>query len=149
MTTRAPHAQDVIATLHLINDDGLTSQMLTVELIYDPADPFAVSLGFLPGRYAIHWEIACDLLISGIEGGAGDGDVRIATFSLLNGDVTIVTLNPSEGTCADFTFITDDLIKFLLVAEELVPLGGESRIVQAELDSDEWTRPSPGTADHA
>lgn len=120
---------------------------MTVQLTYDPTDPYAVGLLFDPLDLAVDWLVDRELLRQGVERTAGEGDVRIATYSLSCGDVTVVTVSSHQGT-ADFSFTTDDLIEFLVETEDLVPIGCESSIVQAQLEG-ELSRPGFGTRDAA
>lgn len=50
---------------------------LTVELCYDPADPFAVHATFRAPDGSVEWVFARDLLADGLERPVGVGDVRV------------------------------------------------------------------------
>lgn len=56
---------------------------IPVELRYAAADPYAVRLTFhLPGDAPVTWAFGRELLVDGVAGPCGDGDVRIEPVEL-------------------------------------------------------------------
>ncbi|MBC9713604.1 SsgA family sporulation/cell division regulator [Streptomyces sp. TRM66268-LWL] len=94
-------------------------------LSYDRTDPFAVRMSFpapatLEG-VEVSWAFARELLISGIEGPAGEGDVRVRPYGY---DRTVLEFHAPEGT-AVVHVRTGELRRFLKRATALVPAGRE------------------------
>ncbi len=93
---------------------------LALELVYDVADPWAVRL-IVAGR---EWLFARDLLASGCNEPAGDGDVQVRPDT--GGDVSRVVVALSSPTgAAEVAVPRGDVESFLDTAEELVPAGHE------------------------
>ncbi|WP_254552381.1 SsgA family sporulation/cell division regulator [Kitasatospora sp. MMS16-BH015] len=64
-------------TMELATTPGLVHQLRT-DLDYDPADPLVVSLTFhLPGDHPVVWTVARGLLLDGLRGPVGEGDVQV------------------------------------------------------------------------
>jgi hypothetical protein len=93
---------------------------LALELVYDSADPWAVRL-LVAGR---EWLFARDLLASGCNEPAGDGDVQVRPDT--GGDLSrlVVALSSPTGA-AEVAVPRGDVESFLDTAEELVPAGRE------------------------
>lgn len=114
---------------------GTTAQILVeprlvdhpVELRYSTADPFAVTLCFLPGRDAtrgITWRLDREALRSGHAPGALCGDVRVTRLEAL--DLVIVELVPGTIAATVVRFPADEVDQFLAAAYDTVPRGDES-----------------------
>ncbi|MCF7547208.1 SsgA family sporulation/cell division regulator [Pseudonocardia sp. WMMC193] len=137
------HEETLLASHHQlqaansrVKNGGVDSTPMTIGLSYCTAAPYAVELHFLAA--GISWTVARDLLIAGAHDDSGDGDVHVSTHAVSGGDVTILTLSPRTATTAqfaEFSISTHELISFLAATEELVPLGSESELVQADLDA--------------
>lgn len=99
----------------------------SVQLAYDPADPFAVTLTFhLPGDAPVSWVFGRELLLDGVSRPAGDGDVRIEPIpgpDDSGGDVRI-TLRSPEGD-ALLRSPAVPLIAFLGRTDRVLPMGQE------------------------
>ncbi|KDO11015.1 sporulation protein SsgA [Amycolatopsis mediterranei] len=107
-----------------------------VALLYDPADPWAVTL-LIAGH---EWLFARELLATGLSEPAGDGDVVVrpdtgGTFGHL-----LLTLTTPAG-CADVALPRGTVESLLAAAEALVPRGCEG----IDWDS-EWARLANGPA---
>ncbi|MFH8368003.1 SsgA family sporulation/cell division regulator [Streptomyces sp. NPDC018031] len=115
---------------------------IPVELAYDSNDPYAVEITFhLPGDAPVTWAFARELLLDGLSGPAGEGDVHItpAGPGTLGGDLLADPPGRSEGEPAQGVFIrlqvggegalfrsgTAPLIAFLDRTDRLVPFGEE------------------------
>lgn len=101
---------------------------IPVELGYESCDPYAVRLTFhLPGDAPVTWTFARELMVDGVGGPAGDGDVRIAPAEAESqGDVLIRLQVGAEH--ALFRSGAAPLIAFLDRTDRLVPLGQEGAL---------------------
>jgi hypothetical protein len=115
---------------------------IPVELRYAAADPYAVRLTFhLPGDAPVTWAFGRELLVDGVAGPCGDGDVRIEPVELAGspGDM------PGEvhirlqvgGDQALFRAGVAPLVAFLDRTDKLVPLGQERALADFETHLDE------------
>lgn len=96
---------------------------LRVLLGYDAEDPYAVRLAFEDPQLPV-WRFARDLLLAGLHGPAGQGDVRIVPGSAK----ARVVLATDTGRCALF-FHRAELVDFLAATATVVPPGGESAVI--------------------
>ncbi|MFE3328737.1 SsgA family sporulation/cell division regulator [Streptomyces sp. NPDC059176] len=98
---------------------------IPVELLYDTRDPYAVRMTFhLPGDAPATWAFARELLLDGINGPSGDGDVHIAP-SEPDGLAAVHIRLQVGGDRAVFRASTAPLVAFLDRTDKLVPLGQE------------------------
>ncbi|MET8508771.1 SsgA family sporulation/cell division regulator [Streptomyces sp. NPDC004787] len=108
LVASAPRAESVAATLR-----------------YDRADPYAVSMAFPPPAtlegVEVSWAFARELLVEGMEGPAGLGDVRLRPYGY---DRTVVEFHAPEGV-AMVHVRTSELRRFLERSQHLVPRGRE------------------------
>lgn len=58
-------------------DERCGADSLVAALVYDPADPFAVTLAFRTDTQQVTWTFGRDLLIEGLYEPTGDGDMHI------------------------------------------------------------------------
>lgn len=131
MNRRSGCQLDVIAALLRLDETGCDQALISVGLAYDRDDPCAVRISF--SASPVVWLIGRDLLIEGIEGTRGDGDVHLLTISGENGDVTILTLGCGWPDEMSFAFTTADLIMFVALTDDVVPIGAEAALVQNDL----------------
>ncbi|MFI7385291.1 SsgA family sporulation/cell division regulator [Streptomyces sp. NPDC049813] len=117
---------------------------IPVELRYEPGDPYAVRLTFhLPGDAPVTWAFGRELLVDGVNGATGDGDVRISPVACASGGATDEL--PGEvhirlqvgGDHALFRAGVAPLIAFLDRTDKLVPLGQEQALSDYEAELDE------------
>ncbi|MGW0823419.1 SsgA family sporulation/cell division regulator [Streptomyces sp. NPDC002845] len=104
-------------------------------LQYDRRDPFAVRMTFpapatLEG-VEVCWTFARDLLVSGMEGAVGQGDVRVRPY--YGYERLVMEFHAPEGT-AVVHVKSGEVQGFLDRTTELVPLGLEH--LQLDLDHD-------------
>ena len=101
---------------------------IPVELGYESWDPYAVRLTFhLPGDAPVTWTFGRELMVDGVGGPAGDGDVRIEPADTQPpGDVLIRLQVGCEQ--ALFRSSTAPLVAFLDRTDRLVPLGQEGAL---------------------
>jgi hypothetical protein len=98
---------------------------IPVELGYETRDPFAVRMTFhLPGDAPVTWAFGRELLVDGINGPSGDGDVHIAPTG--PEDLSDVSIRLQVGADrALFRSSAPPLVAFLDRTDKLVPLGQE------------------------
>ena len=117
---------------------------IPVELRYEAGDPYAVRLTFhLPGDAPVTWAFGRELLVDGVNGATGDGDVRISPVELaggggsgeMPGEVHIRLQVGSDQ--ALFRAGVAPLIAFLDRTDKLVPLGQEQALADFEAELDE------------
>lgn len=117
LVAAAPRMPSIPATLH-----------------YDRRDPFAIRMTFpapatLEG-VEVCWAFSRELLLAGLEGPEGHGDVRVRPYGF---DRTVLEFHAPEGT-AVVHIRTGEVRRFLQSTSELVPLGLEH--LQLDLDRD-------------
>jgi hypothetical protein len=109
-------------------------------LRYDPSDPFAVRIAFgdvgdengsvdADGG-GIAWLVSRELLLSGLDQPAGDGDVRVWPASAAT-DVLFLHLRAPSGE-ALFELSRATVAAFLRQTESLVPAGSESDLLDLD-----------------
>jgi hypothetical protein len=97
-------------------------------LIYDPLDPFAVTVSF-PGAEPNDWSLARDLLIDGQRYPVGLGDVTVAPA----GDRLVLCLSPDGDPSVVYLDVAV-VKRFLDLSLDLVPRGAEVMNFDRELD---------------
>ncbi|WP_369251220.1 SsgA family sporulation/cell division regulator [Streptomyces sp. R41] len=99
---------------------------MTMRLQYEPSDPYAVraAFGVVGSDETVEWIIGRDLLADGLEGPAGEGDVRVWPAEEQDVSDFYILLNPPDGT-ALFKAPAREIKKFLQETEALVPKGVE------------------------
>ncbi|MFF4250127.1 SsgA family sporulation/cell division regulator [Streptomyces sp. NPDC001663] len=107
---------------------------IPAKLHYDRSDPFAVRMTFpapatLEG-VEVCWTFARDLLLAGLEGPEGHGDVRVRPYGY---DRTVLEFHAPEGTAVVHVH-SKDIRRFLGATSDLVPVGLEH--LQLDLDHD-------------
>jgi hypothetical protein len=128
--------QDMFAVLH-----GQETPLLT-RWSYRSDDPFAVmmSISRPSGRW-IDWLLSRDLLIEGVAGPAGIGDVRLTPFTDDEFDVLEVRIGDDEGF-ASLEFDRDLIERFLEATSDIVPVGAESAMIDVEAEISKITNSS-------
>ncbi|MFG2718701.1 SsgA family sporulation/cell division regulator [Streptomyces sp. NPDC048416] len=98
---------------------------IPVELAYEATDPYAVRMTFhLPGDAPVTWAFGRELLLDGINGPTGDGDVRIEPSD--PDELSDVHIRLQVGADqALFRAGAAPLVAFLDRTDKLVPLGQE------------------------
>jgi hypothetical protein len=98
---------------------------IPVELTYETTDPYAVRMTFhLPGDAPVTWAFGRELLLDGINGPAGDGDVRVEPSAPEELSDVHIRLQVG-GDHALFRAGAAPLVAFLDRTDKLVPLGQE------------------------
>ncbi|HEV7212257.1 MAG TPA: SsgA family sporulation/cell division regulator [Blastococcus sp.] len=125
-------------TLQLVGPQSWTE--VPALLRYDPSDPFAVRIAFgdvgdengsvdADGG-GIAWLVSRELLLSGLDQPAGDGDVRVWPASAAT-DVLFLHLRAPSGE-ALFELSRATVAAFLRQTESLVPAGSESDLLDLD-----------------
>ncbi|GAA2102335.1 SsgA family sporulation/cell division regulator [Kitasatospora saccharophila] len=100
-------------------------------LRYHRADPYAVHLDcHVDLEEPITWLFARELLVDGLEGWAGVGDVTIRR-SAADGDLLAIALS-TPGQTAVLRTPAEPVRGFLELTHRLVPLGSEHRLLDTE-----------------
>ncbi|WP_425831639.1 SsgA family sporulation/cell division regulator [Streptomyces fractus] len=116
---------------------------IPVELRYESTDPYAVRLTFhLPGDAPVTWAFGRELLVDGVNGASGEGDVQVTPVERVGGTVGEM---PGEvhirlqvgADQALFRAGVAPLVAFLDRTDKLVPLGQEETGADFESDLDE------------
>ena len=125
-------------TLQLVGPQSWTE--VPALLCYDAADPFAVRIAFGdvgdgngvvdPGDGGIAWLLSRELLHAGLEGPAGEGDVRLWPAHTAT-DVLFLHLRAPSGE-ALFELSRATVATFLRQSETLVPSGTESSLLDLD-----------------
>lgn len=105
-------------------------------LRYDSNDPWAVRVAFQTGGEGdgiVEWMFARQLLIDGVAGACGEGDVRV--WPALRGAERVVNLAmASPSGAALFKIDRDVFVQFLHQTYLAVPLGAESKVIDLDAE---------------
>jgi sporulation and cell division protein SsgA len=117
--------QTVVVVVPFISGEA-QSEPLEGELVFDPADPYAVAMNLEARSGRVTWTFARELLEQGLYSPSGDGDVQVWPCLSAAGDaVVIIELCSPDGTAllqAPSRTVHDFVIRTL----EVVPAGEES-----------------------
>ncbi|MCX4515319.1 SsgA family sporulation/cell division regulator [Streptomyces sp. NBC_01619] len=99
---------------------------VSMRLRYEPSDPYVVRAAFtaVDSDETVEWIIGRDLLIDGLEGPAGEGDIRIWPADGPDRCDSYILLDPPAGT-ALLKARTHEIKTFLEGTEAVVPRGAE------------------------
>ncbi|MEW2063071.1 SsgA family sporulation/cell division regulator [Streptomyces sp. NPDC007002] len=107
-------------------------ETLPAVLSYDRRNPFAVRMVFpAPATLEdteVSWEFSRELLTTGVDSPAGQGDVRVRPYGFQR---TVLEFHAPEGI-AMVHVRTEELQLFLQRAQELVPVGDEHRYLDLD-----------------
>ena len=118
MTADRVHTQELVAQA----DDLPVRSRWT----YDPTEPFTISVAFQTDEDVwVEWLFARDLLVNGLTGAAGIGDVRLRPRRTSGRTALQLEIESPEGH-ALLEFEREAVQRFLEVTIKLVPLGEES-----------------------
>ncbi|MEU2165057.1 SsgA family sporulation/cell division regulator [Streptomyces chengbuensis] len=109
------------------------SLSMCMRLRYESSDPYAVRVAFTAddSDEAVEWIIGRDLLIDGLEGPVGEGDVRIWPAGERDRGAVYIVLKPPDGA-ALLEATAQDIRGFLHETEALVPRGSESDHIDSD-----------------
>lgn len=131
-------AHDMFALLHQ------SAAPVVTRWTYSADDPFAVTLAIQTrGDQCVDWVLARDLLVAGLTGPAGIGDVRVRPARMDEWDVALVEIRSPDGR-ALLEVDRDLLQQFVDATVEAVPLGGESTLIDMDAEIEKITRSCAG-----
>ena len=114
--------------LEFVDPQG-ESTAIDSDLVFDPADPYAVTMVFRTGVQEVLWTFGRDLLIEGLYEPTGDGDVHVWPCLSSNGTaVVIVELCSPDGELL-VQACSRKVNSFVRQMLESVPEGQESSFV--------------------
>jgi hypothetical protein len=101
---------------------------------YSLSDPFAVTLAVQTprGRW-VEWLLGRDLLLAGLTGIAGDGDVRLCRQEIPGHEVITLEVRSTDGR-AVFTFDRELLGRFIDATTQLVEFGDEAACIDFDAE---------------
>lgn len=114
-----------VAFVELINAEG--SSTVEAKLRYHSGDPYAVTIIFLVGLKEVSWTFGRDLLLDGLRGPAGHGDVRLRPLLDSHGHAVVMIELHSPGGAALVQAPARDLHRFVGRMTTLVGLGSEAK----------------------
>ena len=114
---------------------------------YDPADPFAVTATFRTVQGNVVWTFARDLLVRGLNGPAGVGDVHLWPCVDAEGAATVIIelCSPDGELVAQAR--TRDIYAFLGRALSAVPTGTETDRIDLDQLIDQFLQPTDGSTE--
>lgn len=99
---------------------------------YDAQDPWSVHVVFWDDTgEEVPWEFARDLLVAGLDGMAGDGDVRLRPYTRWGMRRVGLGLRSPDGMAA-MSCPIGPLRQFVAATTNLVPLGAEPGMVDVD-----------------
>ena len=125
MATAAPNADHVSRVLDmriLIEPDGSVPMPCT--MTYSVTDPFAVSATFHSQEGQVTWIFSRELLLAGLHGRSGDGDIRIEPMHRTSRSVLRLELSSPSGR-AIIEGPLDQVRSFADETTDLLPPGYE------------------------
>lgn len=126
-------AHDMFALLHQ------SAAPVVTRWTYSADDPFAVTLVIQTrGDQCVDWVLARDLLVAGLTGPAGIGDVRVRPARMDDWDVALVEIRSPDGR-ALLEVDRDLLQQFVDATVEVVPLGSESTVIDMDAEIEKIT----------
>ena len=112
-------------TVECTDDRGIRHEIDTA-LGYRSSDPFAVAMTFATADGDLVWTFGRDLLIRGVDGPAGDGDVHVSPALSLTGRAMVsIELSSPDGHLV-LHASTADVQDFLARSAAVVAPGTES-----------------------
>ncbi|WP_051706488.1 SsgA family sporulation/cell division regulator [Nocardioides aequoreus] len=95
--TRTAETITELVDLEFVDQQG-EATALQADLVFDPADPFAVTMVFRNSTQEVRWTFGRELLVEGLYEPTGDGDVHVWPCLSSNGTaVVIVELCSPDG----------------------------------------------------
>ncbi|NUR08671.1 MAG: SsgA family sporulation/cell division regulator [Nocardioidaceae bacterium] len=113
--------------------DGPTGGLrIGATLVYDPADPFAVSLVLDGGGTPVRWTFGRELLVRGVLEPAGEGDVVVfPALDVAGRAVVVVELSSPDGILLG-QLLLREVLPFVRAMTDAVPLGAEAGLVDVD-----------------
>jgi hypothetical protein len=124
-----PSRRTPTATIHVVVPfiSGVSyNEVLEGELVFDPADPFAVAMHLDARSGTVVWTFARDLLANGLYEPSGNGDVQIWPCLSSNGEAVIIIELRSPDGAAVLQAPSRAVHGFVARTHNAVPEGEES-----------------------
>jgi Streptomyces sporulation and cell division protein, SsgA len=129
----APHADvDLAVDLRLVVPDA-EAVPLPVDLRYTASDPYAVTVAFRGDDISVEWVFARDLLLDGMLGPCGQGDVHVWPGHRADRELVFVSLSSPDGH-AVLEADRDDVNAFLDRTSDVVAPGDEHLFVDVDAE---------------
>jgi hypothetical protein len=129
----APNADvDLAVDLRLVVPDD-EAVPLPVGLRYTSSDPFAVTVAFRGDDISVEWVFARDLLLDGLLGPCGHGDVHVWPGNRSGRELVFISLSSPDGH-AVLEADRADVTAFLTRASEVVAPGDEHRFIDLDAE---------------
>ncbi len=131
--TRTAETITELVELEFVDPQG-ESTALQADLVFDPADPFAVTMVFRNSTQEVRWTFGRELLVEGLYEPTGDGDVHVWPCLSSNGTaVVIVELCSPDGELLvqAHSRVVNSFVNRMLAA---VPDGQESAFVDFDTE---------------
>ncbi|MBW0117501.1 SsgA family sporulation/cell division regulator [Pseudonocardia abyssalis] len=119
-------SQDMFTVLH-----GQPAPVVT-RWSYDAADPFAVTLAVRTraDRW-VEWLVGRDLVLEGLEGPTGEGDIRMSPQTVQGYDIVEIEIRSTDGRAV--LEVDRDLLRhFVEASAELVAFGDEHGLMDLD-----------------
>ena len=119
-------------TVECTDERGIRHEIETV-LGYRSSDPFAVAMTFVTPEGDLVWTFGRDLLIRGVAGPAGDGDVHVSPAIGLSGRAMVsIELSSPDGHLV-LLARSADVVDFIARTVAVVTPGTESDVFDADM----------------
>ncbi len=128
LTTTVTQARQITSV-----DSGEEREVIS-ELVYDPADPYAVSMLLRSPSGIVGWSFARELLLGGIYEPTGEGAVHVWPCLGSRGEAVVIVELHNDGDSTLLQFPTRQISEFLDATLATVPSGVETEHV----DLDSW-----------
>lgn len=124
-TSRSTAASTVRSTVPFLSGDA-QSELLEGELVFEPTDPYAVTMRLEARSGSVVWTFARELLAEGLYEPVGEGDVQVWPCLSNRGDaVVIIELSSPDGT-AMLQAPSRAVHDFVAASLAAVPVGAET-----------------------
>lgn len=123
--TAAPNANHVTRVIDMrivIEHEGSVPMPCTLH--YTVADPFAVSTTFHSAEGSVTWTFARDLLLAGLHGRTGEGDISIEPMHRSSRSIVRFDLSSPSGR-AVIEAPLDQVEEFARQTQQILPPGSE------------------------
>ncbi len=124
----------VTQALQITSVDAGEERAVVSEFVYDPADPYAVSMLLQSPNGIVGWSFSRELLLGGIYEPTGDGDVHVWPCLGSQGEAVVIVELCNDADSTLLQFPTRQISEFLDATLAAVPTGAETEHV----DLDAW-----------
>jgi hypothetical protein len=118
-------ATTVRSTVPFLSGDA-HSELLEGELVFEPTDPYAVSMNLEARSGTVVWTFARELLAEGLYEPVGDGDVQVWPCLSNQGEAVVIIELSSPDGMAMLQAPSRAVHDFVVRTQAAVPVGDES-----------------------